>query len=509
MASNKLIGPRSFAAAIQPNENDLAAKPVDWAQWRAAAGKYGARALESLALALQAPGDVYAGRLDPNSDAAFERVQTLSGLLGPGPLASGKAGLKAGWAGPGKLPEHLADKLPVDLTDMAWVVGGKHGNLDDPKHAAAIVNALGVPPKKLLEQIHKENVMPDGWIDKVLGEIKAYEQAPKANPLPEAHVLHGPALQMLEKLPEGPMYQEFGPKIAQEMLKNGQTDPLLAMDHVTGKLSEAEFKNYTNYLETAKAMAQVEPSIETELAGLLGKIKNLEIPAPGTEAKNPFEGAFASAWPERKEATYGANLNDAIQPFDYRTYLPDEARGPIGPKVAEAAKLGFNVDLPLYKGMDQDLVDFLDKKTPTNYLWNPDSKPHERAVFAADKPEVASRYAEGGQGSHVMPMYAAPRQAYKMNWGETWGSNSYDPTWMKNSIEHARQRGADMLVIENIHDIGGRQTQYAIMDPSILRSPYAKFDPDKVGYNDLLAARGSPYSLIPVDHDPFGGTDDK
>jgi len=52
---------------------------------------------------------------------------------------------------------------------------------------------------------------------------------------------------------------------------------------------------------------------------------------------------------------------------------------------------------------------------------------------------------------------------------------------MTPMIEQAREQQADLLAIHNIKDIGGKgkpQSQYVVLDPSIMRAPSAKFNVD-------------------------------
>jgi hypothetical protein len=153
---------------------------------------------------------------------------------------------------------------------------------------------------------------------------------------------------------------------------------------------------------------------------------------------------------------------------------------------ARAQERGFNPDMPLYKGGS---VKYGGKGPPETggrtKLMDPATKSYERGHFFAEDPGIAAEYGEG----HVSQYVAAPKNPAVIDLG----GKRYDSSKMHSIVEDARARGHDLLVIRNMKDIGDPgggdilQNQIVVTDPSIVRSPSAKFDPDSFHLNDLLA----------------------
>ena len=65
----------------------------------------------------------------------------------------------------------------------------------------------------------------------------------------------------------------------------------------------------------------------------------------------------------------------------------------------------------------------------------------------------------------------------------------YDTEEMTKMLDNARTKGHDLVVVKNVYDAGSGmpQNQIVVTDPSIVRSPKAKFDPESHHINDVLA----------------------
>lgn len=146
-----------------------------------------------------------------------------------------------------------------------------------------------------------------------------------------------------------------------------------------------------------------------------------------------------------------------------------------------ARNLGFNVDFPLFKGGSKDPKKIEHVPDPTN-------KGYERGVFYSDKYEIADSYAS--DTGHVGTYVARAPKALMVDYTKATGRNNYDPSHMTPLIEAAREKQADMLIVKNMHDVGGKQDQYVILNPSVVRRPDAAFDPEKLHLNHLLAGIG-------------------
>ena len=135
----------------------------------------------------------------------------------------------------------------------------------------------------------------------------------------------------------------------------------------------------------------------------------------------------------------------------------------------QARQLGFNIDNPLFKG--GALKDY-----PEN-LYIP-NKSYERGLFFSDNPTVANSYAR--YGASPLEYVARAERPMTVDWPSATGQSDYQESHMHALIEAARAKGADLLHIGNISDIGGKQDQYVVLDPSIVRAPSAAFDPARL-----------------------------
>ena len=113
-----------------------------------------------------------------------------------------------------------------------------------------------------------------------------------------------------------------------------------------------------------------------------------------------------------------------------------------------ARQLGFNIDNPLFKG-----------GSLTNYpenLYIP-NKSYERGFFLADNPDIAQGYVRPPARS-PMEYVARAEKPMTVDWPSATGQSDYEETHMHALIEAARAKGADLLHIGNISDIGGNRT---------------------------------------------------
>lgn len=190
-----------------------------------------------------------------------------------------------------------------------------------------------------------------------------------------------------------------------------------------------------------------------------------------------------------KERTAKLNPAEQIAPIDWAKMSGrkgDVDWFPVMPEevpVDFVKALGFNLDVPLYKGGSRDYY---------RNLPDPSRKNYERASFFADKQDVAAKY--GTPLQHV----ARAEKAGEVDWLKATGKSGYDEADMHMLIEAAREKGHDLLHIKNLYDMGGMQNQIAVLNPAIVRAPSAKFDPDKLHISDILAGLGSGAVLAGV-----------
>lgn len=118
----------------------------------------------------------------------------------------------------------------------------------------------------------------------------------------------------------------------------------------------------------------------------------------------------------------------------------------------------------------------------------------ERALFLSNKYDIAGKYVAGVPTAHWPQVSAGthkpdPRikefvtrapKAGRVDWREIAHSDEWDNTTMYRLLESGHDKNYHVLVIDNMHDMGGYQTQYAFLRTEGLRAPEAEFDPKKM-----------------------------
>lgn len=140
--------------------------------------------------------------------------------------------------------------------------------------------------------------------------------------------------------------------------------------------------------------------------------------------------------------------------------------------------MGINPDVPIWKG------GYKKGKYPEK-IHDPSMKYSEKGWFAAPLHFIAESY--GSSKNHVNPyVYGGKdikigRISFKDSHN---GDASYENGDMPGLLEAARSRGFDMVIIEDIADVGshtvGLHTQFAFLNTKGLRAPHAEFDPNKL-----------------------------
>ncbi len=171
---------------------------------------------------------------------------------------------------------------------------------------------------------------------------------------------------------------------------------------------------------------------------------------------------------------------------DFRKFKPDwedlGKRVPTPNAENDPDKLGFHTLLRLFKG---------GSKSNPKELMNPPKGYHgEISNSLSDSSLIAKSYEkEGGISEYI----AAPKKAMEVDWPKiNGGSAEYSNHAMVKLLKAAKHRGADMVVVRNISDSGshklvtdanpwGLQTQYHVLDTSILRNPDAEFATRNLG----------------------------
>jgi hypothetical protein len=173
---------------------------------------------------------------------------------------------------------------------------------------------------------------------------------------------------------------------------------------------------------------------------------------------------------EEEPAKSGRDYSAHFEPLNWREHQTDPHAFADVPDWLRkhGESLGFNFDVPLYKGGWKGYPEEID---------NPAQKSRERGFFTAPEETVAKAYGD------VTPYVARAQNPIAVDWKKATGQSYYSTVHMAPLIEQAREQKADLLAIHNIRDIGKYdesgaalpQSQYVVLDPSILRAPSAKF----------------------------------
>lgn len=104
------------------------------------------------------------------------------------------------------------------------------------------------------------------------------------------------------------------------------------------------------------------------------------------------------------------------------------------------------------------------------------------------------------QGQNIMPLMVRANRGVKGAQMDAKGAEYMDLEGGVNRfLTQSARDGKDLAVIKNLSDdvgFNGRPaTHYAVLNPSIVRSRFAAFDPARINENNLLASRLLPFAL--------------
>lgn len=152
--------------------------------------------------------------------------------------------------------------------------------------------------------------------------------------------------------------------------------------------------------------------------------------------------------------------------------------------ISDPEHYGFNLDFPLFKGRTGAAA-----STDFEGLPMPTSKSNERGLFFSNKKDIAKDYGYSfDKGTSYEEFVLRNPRTVEVNWPDVTGHHGYASDDMHRVIEAAHRKGADLLVVKNISDIGGKQDQFVLLNPTLARYSKAEFDPAKLDWNKLMAS---------------------
>jgi len=140
--------------------------------------------------------------------------------------------------------------------------------------------------------------------------------------------------------------------------------------------------------------------------------------------------------------------------------------------------------------------------------------PGEEAIFFWDNPEAANDWAHAltqtttfnpdkmterdkdrfeRHQTSILPVRINPGNHAEVDWPSFAGTHSYNTDAMSKLISHAQDQNIDTLRIKNMQEDEYKENppdQIAVLNPRLIRSEYAKFDPARQHENDIGAATG-------------------
>jgi hypothetical protein len=104
----------------------------------------------------------------------------------------------------------------------------------------------------------------------------------------------------------------------------------------------------------------------------------------------------------------------------------------------------------------------------------------------------------------IMPVRIHPGVHAEVDWPQVTGRDSYHGGTMQKLLQHAKSQGVDTLRIKNMDEFGTRgekpHDQIAVLNPSMIRSEFAQFDPARQHENDIGARKGGTINREKVDY---------
>lgn len=278
--------------------------------------------------------------------------------------------------------------------------------------------------------------------------------------------------------------QQFGKKIKEEKFQPKPADPVWLAELEKEMKELLADKNFSEQggVETFKS-----PSGVTLAKSAAPKSWENVASVPARPPLKPLEEAFAPL-----------NWQEQIHPEGI--VLP--TRDLAAQKRAEA--LGYNINYPLFKGIKPwaplqgtGFWDVAAGSEPANFFSN---LPHIAESYTGYDPKYLKELLadQDLRIGEVVPVVARPKSTLEINWKDVSHYPNYSSETMSGIARHGRAKNADMVVVRGLEDQGSPypQDQFLVLNPNILRNPWADFSPAYYGSPDLLRSQGNPLMSV-------------
>ena len=265
---------------------------------------------------------------------------------------------------------------------------------------------------------------------------------------------------------------------------------------------DAAWSLFQNGMISADDLHEMAPAIThlNDWAAKHGGFQFAEAPKPKPKVYGPSKPSLVGGT--------NAKIEAGLTPFEWQLFAPPSVtKAPpqlaslLGDtqRVVNALDLGHNLTIPLvggkagFKGHEIDPSLWEHKKEKAFFLAGYD--PWEQALKIA---KSYLPYDKKTDPSLLKVFTSNAKNPLMLDWKKTFGTPDYMPDWMRRAIDIAREREADMLMLQNMSDQGTSklQTQFAILAPNILRYPEAAYNPLMADSANLYHAGGLPLNLF-------------
>jgi hypothetical protein len=245
--------------------------------------------------------------------------------------------------------------------------------------------------------------------------------------------------------------------------------------------------------EFAKYLRPKTPELTArDIAGLLRAGRSPEV----------TDSMLGQADPRLLHELYASGKTGVEMPMDYAA------------RMKRATELGY--DQPMYRGTQAR--EALNRSLQTER--SGEGKTSGTGAWLSDNPDIAATYSGHEEfGPVTLPLLARSTELQQVPWGGNLWSQGPEGMTTDQVARLAREQGARGIAFPDVTDVGPHlwsradlqkripetATSFSIFDPSIVRSPFARFDPRLDDLTDLSrAAGGAVEREHHADGDPVG-----